>query len=190
MTEPTDERLLELAGKATPGLREVCHHKAVEEAYILINGHTRAFLDGRRMLNEKADADFIAACSPDRIRALVEGKRRAEEALSTARREHAEVVAAKERAEERAEDLETDKRQLDEYSLKVTGELIEVRADRDLLRARVEELEKALQTELNELMKRNEGRTHYPGCEKEHPMCAAIGRIRAALPQPERGGGA
>jgi hypothetical protein len=57
----------------------VCHHKAVEEAYILINGHTRAFLDGRRMLNEKADADFIAACSPDRIRALVEGKRRAEE---------------------------------------------------------------------------------------------------------------
>jgi hypothetical protein len=32
--------------------------------------------------------------------------------------------------------------QLYEYSLKVTGELIEVRADRDLLRARVEELEK------------------------------------------------
>jgi hypothetical protein len=121
MTEPTDERLLELAGKATPGLREVCHHKAVEEAYILINGHTRAFLDGRRMLNEKADADFIAACSPDRIRALVEGKRRAEEAL---------------------------------------------------------------RVELNELLKRNEGRTHWAGCETEHPMCAAIGRIRAALPHP------
>jgi hypothetical protein len=69
-------------------------------------------------------------------------------------------------------------------------EALSTPVDRDLLRARVEQLEKALQTELNELMKRNEGRTHYPGCEKEHPMCAAIGRIRAALPQPERGGGA
>jgi hypothetical protein len=95
MTEPTDERLLELAGKATRGPWE--------------------------------DRAFIAACSPDRIRALVEGKRRAEEAL---------------------------------------------------------------RVELNELLKRSEGRTHYPGCEKEHPMCAAIGRIRAAIPQPERGGGA
>jgi septal ring factor EnvC (AmiA/AmiB activator) len=168
MTEPTDERLLELAEKA---------QESVDR-------------DGGQSAFSADVARLRMACSPDRIRALVEGKRRAEEALSTARREHAEVVAAKERAEERAEDLETDKRQLDEYSLKVTGELIEVRADRDLLRARVEELEKALQTELNELMKRNEGRTHYPGCEKEHPMCAAIGRIRAALPQPERGGGA
>jgi hypothetical protein len=102
MTEPTDERLLELAGKAM-NLRQSFWAR------------------------EGAAMELRAACSPDRIRALVEGKRRAEEAL---------------------------------------------------------------RVELNELLKRNEGRTHYPGCEKEHPMCTAIGRIRAALPQPERGGGA
>jgi hypothetical protein len=105
MTEPTDERLLELAEKA---------QESVDR-------------DGGQSAFSADVARLRMACSPDRIRALVEGKRRAEEAL---------------------------------------------------------------RVELDELLKRNEGRTHYPGCEKEHPMCTAIGRIRAALPQPERGGGA
>jgi hypothetical protein len=152
MTEPTDERLLELAEKA---------QESVDR-------------DGGQSAFSADVARLRMACSPDRIRALVEGKRRAEE-----ERDRAKVII---------EGYELDYERLVVRGEKCAMELAE--SDRDLLRARVEQLEEALQTELNDLLKRNEGRTHYPGCEKEHPMCAAIGRIRAALPQPERGGGA
>jgi hypothetical protein len=128
MTEPTDERLLELAGKATPGERFEGQWGGKYEVWVeWPGGVTDGDRCGRVLMtlngNYPVDDDhaFALACSPDRIRALVEGKRRAEEAL---------------------------------------------------------------RVELNELLKRNEGRTHYPGCEKEHPMCAAIGRIRAVLPHP------
>jgi hypothetical protein len=139
MTEPTDERLLELAEKATQDawellLAPVNEHGRKPNRYITSRHRAVCLvhrLDEYEELPHDSEGEanwhFIAACSPAVIRALVEGKRRAEESL---------------------------------------------------------------RVELNELLKRNEGRTHYPGCEKEHPMCAAIGRIRAALPQPERGGGA
>jgi hypothetical protein len=152
MTEPTDERLLELAEKA---------QESVDR-------------DGGQSAFSADVARLRMACSPDRIRALVEGKRRAEE-----ERDRAKVII---------EGYELDYERLVVRGEKCAMELAE--SDRDLLRARVEQLEEALQTELNDLLKRNEGRTHYPGCEKEHPMCAAIGRIRTALPHPERGGGA
>jgi hypothetical protein len=152
MTEPTDERLLELAEKA---------QESVDR-------------DGGQSAFSADVARLRMACSPDRIRALVEGKRRAEE-----ERDRAKVII---------EGYELDYERLVVRGEKCAMELAE--SDRDLLRARVEQLEEALQTELNDLLKRNEGRTHYPGCEKEHPMCAAIGRIRTVLPQPERGGGA
>jgi hypothetical protein len=192
MSTPLDlDKLMELAEKATPGR---WHADGPYTGSVFAEGQSSWVLgDGRQ-----ADAEYVAACSPDAIRELVGRCKRYEEALtpsgdtkaayhgeflmdsstidnagryteaearsitstaltmhdggpeqvmvpapealSTARREHAEVVAAKVRAEERAEDLETDKRQLDEYSLKVTGELIEIRSDRDLLRERLAKL--------------------------------------------------
>jgi hypothetical protein len=82
MSTPLDlDKLMELADAATQGPRDVEHDPRLAEAYISIGGDVRAYLDGRRLLNEKADAAFIAACSPDAIRELVGRCKRLTEAM-------------------------------------------------------------------------------------------------------------
>lgn len=38
----------------------------------------------------------------------------------------------------------------------------------------------ALDREIEELIYRNRGSTHWEGCEESHPMCAAMKRMMAA----------
>jgi hypothetical protein len=54
-------------------------------------------------------------------------------------------------------------------------------AERDSLQERVKVLEDAIETELGRLYASNNGSTHFAGCEKNHPRCAAILRMNAAL---------
>jgi hypothetical protein len=108
--------------------------------------------------------------------------------LSTARREHTEVVAQR-------DDAEIRRRNAAEAYIAAANA-------RDLLRARVEELEKALREELRALRAYTD-HTHSEGMVCTRPACVAHRRITAVLalppdpatsggesPQPERGGGA
>lgn len=50
----------------------------------------------------------------------------------------------------------------------------------DLTRA-VDSLRRALRIEIEDIQRRSRGSTHWEGCENDHPTCAAIARMRAAI---------
>lgn len=54
----------------------------------------------------------------------------------------------------------------------------------DALHDEIARLKAALEFERQELVRRSEHSTHWDGCEKDHPMCAAIKRISKALSPP------
>jgi hypothetical protein len=248
MSTPLDlDKLMELAEKATPGR---WHADGPYTGSVFAEGQSSWVLgDGRQ-----ADAEYVAACSPDAIRELVGRCKRYEEALtpsgdtkaayhgeflmdsstidnagryteaearsitstaltmhdggpeqvmvpapealSTARREHAEVVAERDEAREKIRGVSeamlpfllelASKGKTGILSTEAVPMLV---ADRDLLRARVEELEKALawygeQARLCRLI-------HSEGDAGRNALAADGGaRARVALPpDPATSGG-
>lgn len=65
------------------------------------------------------------------------------------------------------------------------GYLVEIVNALPALISEVRRLRGAIRDELRRLDKHNDGRTHYEGCEKHHPACAATWRLRAALTTPK-----
>jgi hypothetical protein len=130
MTEPTDERMLELAG-------------LLEASFMW------AMKDGGRITlripaDPNYDLDLLVTDAATAIRALVEGKRRAEEERNdlaeSLRMELAEnLTLFTELGLHTAEDFGHDT-----STEAVRKRITALRADRDLLRARVEQLERKL----------------------------------------------
>ena len=52
---------------------------------------------------------------------------------------------------------------------------------KEAYREQVATLRTALQVEITDIVLRNRGSTHWLGCEVDHPKCAALARMRAAL---------
>ena len=89
----TDE-LRTVAEAATPGPWESRHLAAYEEARVFAAGAVMAMLDGRRLLNEKANAAFIAAFDPPTVLALLDALEAAEGRAEEAEQQTALLMKA------------------------------------------------------------------------------------------------